>query len=53
MVSEYLPYGPFDVYLREKKSCMKHVDLVEAGTYVASALWHLVSAYLLEFFLYV
>lgn len=43
MVSEYLQYGPFDAYLRERKNCMKDVDLVEAGTYVASALWHLVS----------
>ncbi|KAK6642747.1 hypothetical protein RUM43_004249 [Polyplax serrata] len=41
MVSEYLQYGPFDAYLRERKNCMKDVDLVEAGTYVASALWHL------------
>lgn len=43
MVTEYLHYGPFDVYLRENKNYMKQVDLVEAGTYLASALWHLVS----------
>lgn len=43
MVSEYLPYGPFDAYLRDKKILMKDVDLVEAGTYIASALWHLVN----------
>lgn len=42
MVTEYLYLGPFDAYLRENKLRMKEVDLVEAGTYLASALWHLV-----------
>ncbi|KAL0279111.1 UNVERIFIED_CONTAM: hypothetical protein PYX00_000731 [Menopon gallinae] len=41
MVTEYLNAGPFDVYLRENKSQMKRVDLVEAGSCLASALWHL------------
>lgn len=42
MVTEYVDLGPFDVYLKERKPFMKQVDLVEAGTYLASALWHLV-----------
>lgn len=41
MVTEYLHHGPFDVYLRENHQFMQTVDLVEAGTYLASALWHL------------
>ncbi|XP_071446998.1 tyrosine-protein kinase hopscotch [Hetaerina americana] len=41
MVMEYLKLGPLDNYLRENKTQMKPVDLVEASTYLASGLWHL------------
>lgn len=41
LVMEYVKLGPLDVYLRENKSLMKPVDLVEAASYLASALWHL------------
>ncbi|XP_046997738.1 tyrosine-protein kinase hopscotch [Schistocerca americana] len=41
MVMEYLPAGPLDAYLREHKADMKQVDLVEAGSYLATALWYL------------
>ncbi|KAG8222937.1 hypothetical protein J437_LFUL000232 [Ladona fulva] len=41
MVMEYLKLGPLNVYLTENKQKMKPVDLVEAGTYLATGLWHL------------
>ncbi|KDR06554.1 Tyrosine-protein kinase hopscotch [Zootermopsis nevadensis] len=41
MVMEYLSLGPLDVYLREHKHSLKPVDLVEAGAFLAKALWHL------------
>lgn len=44
MVMEYLDLGQLDEYLRHHKNEIKAVDLVEAGTYLASALWHLVCA---------
>lgn len=43
MMMEYLSIGPLDAYLKEHASDMKQVDLVEAGSYLANALWHLVS----------
>jgi len=42
MVTEYLSLGPLDMYLREHKHSLKQVDLVEAGAFLAKALWHLV-----------
>jgi hypothetical protein len=42
MVMEYLSLGPLDMYLRERKRSLKQVDLVEAGAFLAKALWHLV-----------
>jgi hypothetical protein len=42
MVTEYLSLGPLDVYLKEHKLSLKQVDLVEAGAFLARALWHLV-----------
>jgi len=42
MVMEYLSLGPLDVYLKEHKHSLKQVDLVEAGAFLATALWHLV-----------
>ena len=44
MVMEYLSLGPLDIYLREHKTSIKQVDLVEAGAFLATALWHLVSS---------
>jgi len=41
MVMEYLSLGPLDVYLKEHKHSLKQVDLVEAGAFLATALWHL------------
>ncbi|XP_067002399.1 tyrosine-protein kinase hopscotch [Anabrus simplex] len=41
MVMEYLNLGPLDVYLQQHRADIKPVDLVEAGTYLATALWHL------------
>jgi Janus kinase 2/BCL2-associated athanogene 2 len=42
MVTEYLSLGPLDMYLKEHKLSLKQVDLVEAGAFLAKALWHLV-----------
>lgn len=42
-VMEYFRLGPMDIYLRENKQFIKPVDLIEAASNVASALWHLVS----------
>lgn len=39
---EYFPLGPLDQYLREKSGIIKTVDLIEASSNLASALWHLV-----------
>nr|CAI5847140.1 unnamed protein product [Callosobruchus analis] len=41
LVSEYVTLGPLDQYLREKKGIVKTVDLIEAASSLASALWHL------------
>ena len=41
---EYFPLGPLNVYLQKAKEAgnvIPAVDLVEAATYVASALYHL------------
>lgn len=42
MITEYLSLGPLDMYLKEHKLSLKQVDLVEAGAFLARALWHLV-----------
>ncbi|XP_042221339.1 tyrosine-protein kinase hopscotch-like [Homarus americanus] len=41
LVMEYLPMGPLDKYLQTHKNVMKEVELVEAATYLARALWYL------------
>nr|XP_018902060.1 PREDICTED: tyrosine-protein kinase hopscotch [Bemisia tabaci] len=43
LVLEHLPLGPLDEYLQDcaNRSTIKEVDLVEAATYLATALWHL------------
>lgn len=41
VVMEYLPVGPLDKYLKAHKNEVQEVDLVEAGTYLAKALWYL------------
>lgn len=41
-VSEYLRLGPLDEYLRRKQNNVKTIDLIEAASNLATALWHLV-----------
>ncbi|XP_076035813.1 tyrosine-protein kinase JAK2-like isoform X2 [Oratosquilla oratoria] len=41
LVMEYLPLGSFDRYLKEHGKLLQQVDLVEATTYLARALWYL------------
>lgn len=42
MVMEYLPLGPLNVYLANNIPHIKEVNLVEAATYLANALYYLV-----------
>lgn len=42
MVMEYLSSGPLDQYLRKNGSRIQEVDMVEAGSQLATALWNLV-----------
>lgn len=42
MVMEYFPLGSLDVYLQQNKNIIEEIDLVEAATYIANAMWHLV-----------
>ncbi|XP_037078956.1 tyrosine-protein kinase JAK2-like [Pollicipes pollicipes] len=41
LVMDWYPLGPLDLYLAENRQLMMEVDLVEAGTYLAKALWYL------------
>ncbi|XP_044265655.1 tyrosine-protein kinase hopscotch [Tribolium madens] len=41
LILEYFRLGPLDQYLREHKGILKKVDLIEAASNLASALWHL------------
>lgn len=41
LIMEYFSLGPLDVYLRENGNCVQPVDLVEAATSLARALWYL------------
>lgn len=41
LVMEYLPLGPLDKYLMQHQATLKEVDLVEAATHLARALWYL------------
>ncbi|CAL4080267.1 unnamed protein product [Meganyctiphanes norvegica] len=43
LVMEYLSLGPLDKYLKKNRNLLKKVDLVEAATYLARALWYLKS----------
>ncbi|XP_060536177.1 uncharacterized protein LOC132708084 [Cylas formicarius] len=40
-VLEFFKLGPLDQYLRDKRGILKSVDLVEAASNLASAVWHL------------
>lgn len=42
MVTEYFVLGRLDDYLNQNAIDIKEVDLVEAATYLATAVWHLV-----------
>jgi len=45
MLLELVKLGPLDKYLRSNSSqSIKTVDLVEASTCLATALWHLVNS---------
>ncbi|RZF41575.1 hypothetical protein LSTR_LSTR000289 [Laodelphax striatellus] len=41
MVTEYFPLGTLDQYLRKNIDALQVVDLVEASTCLATAVWHL------------
>lgn len=43
MISEYIKLGSLDVYLKKHKTVLKDVDLIQAASNLASALWYLVS----------
>lgn len=42
LVSEYFSLGPLDAYLRTNKDKVSFSNLVEAATYIATALWDMV-----------
>jgi len=42
LVSEYFALGPLDAYLRINKDKISFSNLVEAATYIATALWDMV-----------
>jgi len=42
LVSEYFSLGPLDAYLRTNKDNVLFSHLVEAATYIATALWDMV-----------
>ncbi|CAH2267020.1 jg6719 [Pararge aegeria aegeria] len=44
MVLEFLPYGPFDVYLRENEEIVKPIHLKKVAANLARALWDLSEA---------
>ncbi|XP_073999772.1 tyrosine-protein kinase hopscotch [Rhodnius prolixus] len=41
IVTEFFPIGPLDSYLQRNKKTLQEVDLVEAATNIANAVWHL------------
>lgn len=41
IVTEFFPLGPLDSYLQMNKKTLQEVDLVEAATNIANAVWHL------------
>lgn len=43
LVSEYFALGPLDTYLRTNKDNVLFSNLVEAATYIATALWDMVN----------
>lgn len=49
IVTEFFPIGPLDSYLQRNKKTLQEVDLVEAATNIANAVWHLVGAYIFIF----
>ncbi|XP_050532080.1 tyrosine-protein kinase hopscotch [Daktulosphaira vitifoliae] len=48
LVSEYFPLGPLDAYLRTNKEKISFSNLVEAATYMATALWDMEIASLIH-----
>lgn len=43
MILELVNFGPLDVYLQRESQTVKTVDLIEAATSLANAVFHLVS----------
>ena len=41
LITEYFPLGPLSAYLREYKSSLQPVDLLEASTCLARALFYM------------
>lgn len=41
LITEYFPLGALDFYLQLNRSKLQEIDLVEAATYLANALWYL------------
>lgn len=48
MVMEYLKLGPLKAYLQKNKSIIKTVDLIEASSNLASALWYMCEKHLVH-----
>ncbi|XP_050436831.1 tyrosine-protein kinase hopscotch-like [Adelges cooleyi] len=48
LISEYFPLGPLDSYLRTNKDQITFSNLVEAATYMATALWDMETACLVH-----
>lgn len=49
LVSEYFSLGPLDAYIRTNKDNVSFSNLVEAATFIATALWDMV-IYLYSYF---
>ena len=41
LIMEYLPLGPLDEFIKQRRPDLKPVDLIECTTYFARALWYL------------
>lgn len=50
LVSEYFALGPVDTYLRNNKDKVSFSNLVEAATYIATALWDMVIVFTKYYF---
>jgi hypothetical protein len=46
MITEWMPFGPLDIYLQENLLHVKTPELIEAASHIAKAVWFLVSTFL-------